>query len=59
MKAKRLAGIDPDIASRDLFDTLAKGKSVEYELFVQMIDIEDEDKFDFDPKNLEKGYQKV
>ncbi|MBU3100289.1 MULTISPECIES: catalase [Clostridium] len=48
-ESKRLAGIDPDIASRDLFDTLAKGIPVEYELFVQMIDIKDEYKFDFDP----------
>jgi len=48
-EATRLAGVDPDIASRDLFNTLAKGKPVEYELFVQIIEIEDEDKFDFDP----------
>ncbi len=48
-ESKRLAGIDPDIASRDLFNTLAKGKTVEYELFVQIMEIEDEDQFDFDP----------
>jgi len=48
-ESKRLAGIDPDIASRDLFDTIAKGIPVEYELFVQLMEIEDEDKFDFDP----------
>jgi len=48
-ESKRLAGIDPDIASRDLFDTLSKGKTVEYELLVQMMEMENEDKYDFDP----------
>ena len=48
-EAKRLAGIDPDIASRDLFNTLANGKTVEYEFNVQIMEIDDEDKFDFDP----------
>ncbi|MCM1990683.1 catalase [Oceanirhabdus seepicola] len=54
-EAEKLAGIDPDIASRDLFDTLAKGKTVDYELRVQMID-EDEDDLDFDPLDATKTW---
>lgn len=53
-EAKRLAGIDPDIASRDLFNTLARGKTVEYELLIQKMDLEDEDKQDFDPLDATK-----
>jgi len=48
-EATRLAGTDPDIATRDLYDTLANGKTVEYELLVQIMNLEDEDKYDFDP----------
>lgn len=48
-EAVRLAGVDPDISSRDLFDTLAMGKTVEYELLVQMMEIDDQYKLSFDP----------
>lgn len=48
-ESKRLAGIDPDIASRDLFNTLESGKTVDYELLVQIMNLEDVDKYDFDP----------
>lgn len=53
-EATCLAGVDPDIASRDLFNTLASGKTVEYELLVQMMDLDDEDKQDFDPLDATK-----
>ena len=46
-ESKRLAGIDPDIASRDLFNT--NGKTVDYEILVQIMKMSDEDKYDFDP----------
>ena len=48
-EATRLAGEDPDIATRDLYDTIASGKTVEYELNVQIIQIADELKQSFDP----------
>jgi len=48
-EATRLAGEDPDIATRDLWDTIASGGTVEYELKVQIMDIADEFKQSFDP----------
>ena len=48
-ESKRLSGINPDVAGKDLYDTLANGKTVEYELLVQIMELEDEDKYDFDP----------
>ncbi|MBU5591455.1 catalase [Clostridium sp. MSJ-4] len=55
-ESKRLAGLDPDIASRDLFNTLACGNTVEYELLVQMMDLEDENKQCFDPLDATKTW---
>ena len=48
-EATLLAGTNPNIASKNLYDTLANGKTVEYELRVQIIELENEDKYDFDP----------
>lgn len=48
-EAQWLACQDPDIAGRDLYDTIAKGKTVEYELRVQLMNPEDENKLPFDP----------
>ena len=47
-EATRLAGVDPDIATRDLYDTIAAGKTVEYALNVQIMGIADESKQSFD-----------
>jgi len=47
-ESTRLAGGDPDIATRDLYDTIASGKTVEYELKVQIMDVADEFKQGFD-----------
>jgi catalase len=47
-EAQKLAGKDPDYHRRDLYDAIDAGAYPEYEFFVQMIDEEDEDKFDFD-----------
>jgi catalase len=47
-EAQKLAGKDPDYHRRDLFDAIEMGNYPEYELGVQMIDEEDEFKFDFD-----------
>lgn len=48
-EAMRLAGEDPDVATRDLYDTIASGKTAEWELYVQIMDIADELKQTFDP----------
>ena len=49
-----LAGTDPDIATRDLYDTLSQGKVVEYELYIQAMCIDDEYKQCFDPLDATK-----
>ncbi|MFC0472178.1 catalase [Halalkalibacter kiskunsagensis] len=47
-EAQKLAGKDPDFHRRDLWDAINMGEYPEYELGVQMIEEEDEFKFDFD-----------
>ncbi|MCY8946978.1 catalase [Bacillus atrophaeus] len=47
-EAQKIAGKDTDFHRRDLWETIENGGIVEYELGVQMIDGEDEFKFDFD-----------
>lgn len=47
-EAQKLSGKDPDYHRRDLYNAIDAGAYPEYEFFVQMIDEEDEDKFDFD-----------
>lgn len=48
-ESTRLAGEDPDVATRDLYEWIAAGKTVEYELNVQLMEFEDEFILDFDP----------
>lgn len=48
-EAVLLAGQNPDISAQDLYDTIAKGTPVEYELKVQIMDPEDENILPFDP----------
>ncbi len=55
-ESARLAGEDPDIATRDLYETVASGKTVEYELCVQIMEIADELKQDFDPLDATKTW---
>jgi catalase len=55
-ESTRLAGEDPDIATRDLYETIASGKTVEYELYVQIMEIADELKQDFDPLDATKTW---
>lgn len=47
-EAQKIAGKDPDFQRRDLWESIEKGNYPEYELGVQMIEEEDEFKFDFD-----------
>src|SRR3972149_5706100 len=55
-EATRLAGEDPDVATRDLHDTIASGKTVEFELYVQVLDVADELKQTFDPLDPTKTW---
>lgn len=55
-ESTRLAGEDPDVATRDLHDWIASGKTVEYELNVQIMEIADELKQDFDPLDATKTW---
>lgn len=55
-EATRLAGVDPDYLIRDLYNTIAGGGEVEYELNVQLMDIADELKQDFDPLDATKTW---
>lgn len=55
-EATRLAGVDPDYLTRDLWDTIAKDGEVEYELNVQLMNIADELKQDFDPLDATKTW---
>lgn len=48
-EAQQLACKDPNIAGSDLFDHIAQGKTVEYELRVQLMNPEDAKKLPFDP----------
>ncbi len=47
-EAQKLAGKDPDYHRRDLYESIKMGNYPEYELYVQMVEEEDEHKFDFD-----------
>jgi catalase len=47
-EAQKIAGKDPDFHRRDLWESIEKGDFPEYELGVQIIEEEDEQKFDFD-----------
>jgi len=55
-EATRLAGADPDYLARDLWNTIASGEEVEYELNVQLMDIADELKQNFDPLDPTKTW---
>ncbi|ULL14471.1 catalase [Paenibacillus sp. H1-7] len=48
-EAAKLAGENPDFAGQDLFDTLASGKTVEYGLYVQLMNPADEASLPYDP----------
>ncbi|GGP09421.1 catalase [Oceanobacillus neutriphilus] len=48
-EAEKLAAISPDYAAEDLFRTIESGKTVEYGLYVQIMDPDDAEKLPFDP----------
>ncbi|MFD2616440.1 catalase [Terrilactibacillus laevilacticus] len=47
-EAQKIAGKDPDFHRRDLYEAIEMGQAVEFELGVQMIEEEEEFRFDFD-----------
>jgi catalase/putative intracellular protease/amidase len=58
-EAQKLAGKDPDFSRRDLWEAIEMGDFPEYELGVQIVEEEDEFKFDFDlldPTNSKVNY---
>jgi catalase len=55
-EALRLAGEDPDVATRDLYDSISSGRMVEFELCVQIMEIADELKQEFDPLDPTKTW---
>jgi len=55
-EAALLAGTDPDVATKDLYDTIASGKHVTFDLKVQLMEIDDENKQDFDPLDPTKTW---
>jgi len=48
-EATALAGIHPDVAGQDLYDTIAGGESVRYSLHVQLMDPADTEALSYDP----------
>lgn len=55
-EAAKLAGMDPDFLTRDLWEMIANNGEVEYELNVQLMDIADELHQDFDPLDATKTW---
>jgi len=55
-EATKLAGEDPDYLTRDLRKAIANGQPAEFELVVQLMEIEDELKQDFDPLDPTKTW---
>ncbi len=53
-EATRLAGLNPDIAGQDLYDAIASGHPVQYELRVQLMDPQDEASLPYDPLDCTK-----
>jgi catalase len=47
-ETQKIAGKNPDYNREDLWEAIEMGDYPEFELYVQMIEEEDEDKFDFD-----------
>ena len=53
-EAKRIGGDNHSHATQDLYDSIKAGNYPEWKLFIQTMDPEDEDKFDFDPLDVTK-----
>ncbi|MGL4570415.1 MAG: catalase [Clostridium sp.] len=53
-EAELLAGLDPDVATRDLYDTISEGMEVQYDFKVQVMEMNMVDKLDFNPLDATK-----
>lgn len=58
-EAVRLAGEDPDWATRDLFETIENGGSAAWRVCVQIMNYEDAAKYRFDPFDVTKGMSRM
>lgn len=54
----RLAGLDPNIATRSLYQSLSEGKPLKYEFCVQLMDPKEADSLPFDPLDDTKLWPK-
>ncbi|KAK9109418.1 hypothetical protein Sjap_017478 [Stephania japonica] len=55
-EAIRVGGSNHSHATQDLYDSIAAGNYPEWKLFIQIIDPDHEDKFDFDPLDVTKTW---
>ncbi|NP_001234186.2 catalase isozyme 2 [Solanum lycopersicum] len=55
-EAIRVGGANHSHATQDLYDSIAAGNYPEWKLFIQIMDPEHEDKFDFDPLDVTKTW---
>ncbi|ALS24677.1 catalase [Paenibacillus naphthalenovorans] len=53
-EAVRIAGEDPDYATRDLFEAIEKGDYPSWTLYVQIMPLQDADTYRFDPFDVTK-----
>lgn len=53
-EATKMAGIDPDFATRDLFASIENGDFPSWTVFVQVMPLEDADTYRFDPFDVTK-----
>ncbi|KAB1705471.1 catalase, partial [Klebsiella pneumoniae] len=54
--AIRVGGTNHSHATKDLYDSIAAGNYPEWKLFIQIMDPDDVDKFDFDPLDVTKTW---
>lgn len=57
-EAIKVGGSNHSLATQDLYDTIAAGNYPKWKLFVQTIDPDNEDKFDFDPLDVTRTWPK-
>ena len=55
-EAIKVGGANHSHATQDLYDSIAAGNYPEWKLFIQTIDPDHEDKFDFDPLDVTKTW---
>lgn len=55
-EAIRVGGSNHSHATQDLYDSIAAGNYPEWKLFIQIIDPDHEDKYDFDPLDVTKTW---